>query len=205
MSAVLGSGTKLVYAADWTEYGAHVLDGGWEVRFPLDPLFSDDAVDAVGIDYYPPISDWRDGLDHADLAEARSVYDVDYLRDRLGSGEAFDWYYATAADRLAQRRTPITDGAYGKPWIFRQKDLVSWWSNPHVERANGGEVGTTAWLPRHPRRPHAGPRPRGDPLSLRSLPEGLFGRRQPGLGLLHGAHDRSRQRFRLGVGRQALV
>src|SRR5215217_5188455 len=145
---VLGSGTKLVYAADWTEYGAHVLDGGWVVRFPLDPLFSDDAVDAVGIDYYPPISDWRDGLDHADLAQARSAYDVDYLRGRLGSGEAFDWYYATAADRLAQRRTPITDGAYGKPWIFRQKDLVSWWSNPHVERANGGEVGTTAWVPR---------------------------------------------------------
>jgi hypothetical protein len=146
--ALLGSSTKLVYAADWTEYGAHVLAGGDEVRFPLDPLLADDAVDAVGIDYYPPISDWRDGLDHADLAQARSIYDVDYLRARLGSGEAFDWYYANASARLAQARTPIADGAYGKPWVFRQKDLVSWWSNPHVERVNGVEVRTTDWVAR---------------------------------------------------------
>ncbi len=146
--AIVGSGTKLVYAADWTEYGTHVLDGGSEVRFPLDPLFADPDIDAVGIDYYPPISDWRDSPDHADLAEARSIHDVDYLRRRLGSGEAFDWYYADASDRAAQRRTPITDGAYDKPWMFRPKDLVSWWSNPHVERANGREVSQTEWVPR---------------------------------------------------------
>jgi hypothetical protein len=36
--AILRSSTRIVYAADWTEYGAHVLDGGDEVRFPLDPL-----------------------------------------------------------------------------------------------------------------------------------------------------------------------
>ncbi|HZW46451.1 MAG TPA: glycoside hydrolase TIM-barrel-like domain-containing protein, partial [Microvirga sp.] len=45
--AIIGSGTKLVYAADWTEYGAHVLNGGAEIRFPLDPLFSDPGIDAV--------------------------------------------------------------------------------------------------------------------------------------------------------------
>lgn len=143
--AILGSATDIVYAADWTEYGAHVLDGGDEVRFPLDPLFAHAAIDAVGIDYYPPISDWRDGPDHADLAIARSVYDVDYLRGRLGSGEAFDWYYANTTNRAAQTRTPITDGAAGKPWVFRAKDLVSWWSNPHKERVGGVEIHTTAW------------------------------------------------------------
>lgn len=143
--SIVGSGTKLVYAADWTEYGAHVLDGGVEVRFPLDPLFGDSEIDAVGIDYYPPISDWRDSPDHADLADARSIYDVDYLRNRLGSGEAFDWYYANASDRAAQIRTPITDGAYNKPWVFRAKDLVSWWSSWHQERYNGVELGATLW------------------------------------------------------------
>ncbi|MCB8820046.1 baseplate multidomain protein megatron [Microvirga rosea] len=146
--SVLRASTKIVYAADWTEYGAHVLDGGDEVRFPLDPLFADDAVDAVGIDYYPPISDWRDGPDHADLSVARSVYDVTYLRQRLGAGEAFDWYYRSTADRDGQKRTPITDGAYDKPWIYRAKDIVSWWSNPHVERRNGIEIRTTAWQPK---------------------------------------------------------
>lgn len=145
--AIVGSGTKIVYAADWTEYGAHVLDGGGEVRFPLDPLFAHPAIYAVGIDYYPPISDWRDGPDHADLALGRSVYDVDYLRDRLGGGEAFDWYYRNASDRVAQRRTEITDGAYGKSWIYRAKDLVSWWSGRHVERVDGAEIGATAWQP----------------------------------------------------------
>ncbi len=113
--AILRASTKIVYAADWTEYGAHVLNNGSEVRFPLDSLFTSSAIDAVGIDYYPPISDWRDGPAHADLTAGRSIYDVDYLRARLGSGEAFDWYYANAAERAAQTRRPITDGATGKP------------------------------------------------------------------------------------------
>jgi hypothetical protein len=99
----------------------------------------------VGIDFYPPISDWRDGSDHADGGLGRSIYDRDYLRGRLGAGEAFDWHYASESDRLAQRRTPIVDGAYGKPWVFRPKDLVGWWSNPHVERVGGVETGATAW------------------------------------------------------------
>jgi len=143
----LGPSVPLVYAADWTEYGAHVRDGGATVRFPLDALFSDPAIHAVGIDYYPPITDWRDGPDHADLADADSLYDRDYLKARLGAGEAFDWYYADAADRAAQIRTPITDGARGTPWVFRTKDLVGWWSNPHWERDGGIETRRTAWVP----------------------------------------------------------
>ena len=145
--AILRASTKIVYAADWTEYGAHVLNDGSEVRFPLDTLFASSAIDAVGIDYYPPISDWRDGPAHADLTAGRSIYDVDYLRGRLGSGEAFDWYYANTSERAAQVRHPISDGAYGKPWVFRQKDLVSWWGNRHVERLGGIEAGATAWQP----------------------------------------------------------
>ena len=44
-------------------------------------------------------------------------------------------------------RTPITDGA-GKPWVFRFKDLKSWWSNAHYNRPGGIESGTpTAWVP----------------------------------------------------------
>ena len=147
LRAVLGATTKLTYAADWTEYGAQVLGGGAEIRFPLDPLWADPAIDAVGIDYYPPVSDWRDRPGHPDAALARSQYDVDYLRNRLRAGEAFDWYYPDAAASAAQARLPITDGAYGKPWIYRAKDLVGWWSNPHVERAGGVEIGASAWAP----------------------------------------------------------
>lgn len=138
---------KLTYAADWTEYGAEAREGGQEIRFPLDPLWAAPAIDAIGIDFYPPLSDWRDGGDHADAALARGPADLDHLRARLTSGEAFDWYYADDAGRLAQHRLPITDGAYGKPWLFRPKDLAQWWSNPHVERSAGVETTTTGFVP----------------------------------------------------------
>ena len=144
----LGAATKVSYAADWTEYGAHVLDGGAEVRFPLDVVWSSPAVDFVGIDAYWPLSDWRDGS-HLDAAEADDIYDLAYLTRRIGAGEAYDWYYADDAARRNQIRTPITDGAYGKPWMFRQKDLVGWWSNAHVERVGGVELpGATNWIAR---------------------------------------------------------
>jgi len=145
--AILPPPTKLTYAADWTEYGAHVTDGGLEVRFPLDPLWASVHIDAIGIDYYAPLSDWRDTPDHADLPFARGPADVDYLRNRLTSGEGYDWYYASLSGRYAQTRLPITDGAFGKPWIFRPKDLPNWWLNPHVERFAGVEIGSTGWWP----------------------------------------------------------
>jgi hypothetical protein len=137
----------LTYAADWTEYGADVRDDGADVRFPLDPLWACDAIDAIGIDYYPPLSDWRDSSDHLDTVTARGPSDLAFLRSRLTSGEAYDWYYADPAGRAAQERLPITDGAYGKPWLFRPKDLWGWWSNAHVERADGVETEETAFVP----------------------------------------------------------
>jgi hypothetical protein len=142
---VVGAGTKILYAADWTEYGSHVV--GDELRFPLDPLWASPAIDAVGIDYYPPFTDWRDGTSHLDAAEAYAIYDPAYLERRVTAGEAFDWYYASDTDRAAQNRTPITDGAYGKPWTYRPKDLVGWWSNTHVERVGGVETAATPWIP----------------------------------------------------------
>ena len=67
----------------------------------------------------------------------------------ISSGEGFDWYYASHADRLARQRTPVTDGPYGKPWVFRYKDLVGWWSHSHVDRIDGIEQPSpTAWAPR---------------------------------------------------------
>ncbi|PTM38727.1 glycoside hydrolase/phage tail family protein [Bosea sp. 124] len=137
----------LTYAADWTEYGAHTRNGGQDVAFPLDPLWASPTIGAIGIDFYPPLSDWRDTSDHADAGIATGPSDPGYLRGRLNAGEAYDWYYADAAGRLAQTRLPITDGAHGKPWVFRQKDLLGWWSYPHVERAGGVEITATAFVP----------------------------------------------------------
>jgi hypothetical protein len=48
-----------------------------------------------------------------------------------------------------QRRTPITDGAHGEPWVWRYKDLRGWWENPHHERIDGvRQAVPTDWVPR---------------------------------------------------------
>jgi hypothetical protein len=148
VKAILGSQTKVTYGADWTEYGAHVVDpAAQEVRFPLDALWASPNIDAVGIDYYAPLSDWRDTANHLDRAEADSIYDRAYLRANLDGGEAYAWYYADAAARAAQSRTAITD-SLGKPWVFRAKDIWSFWSNPHHERVGGAELASpTGWVP----------------------------------------------------------
>jgi hypothetical protein len=49
--AILGATTKISYAADWTEYGAHVPANG-ELRFPLDKFWASPNVDFVGVDAY---------------------------------------------------------------------------------------------------------------------------------------------------------
>lgn len=148
VKAIVGSSTLITYGADWTEYGSDVVTSdASELRFPLDTLWASSAIDAVGIDYYAPLSDWRDEAGHLDAADAATIYERDYLKSRLRSGEAYDWYYADDAARAAQTRSPITDGL-SKPWVFRAKDIWSWWSSAHHERLDGAELGVaTAWVP----------------------------------------------------------
>ena len=148
--AILGPGTKISYAADWSEYFGHqTQDSSGDVHFHLDPLWADESVDFVGIDNYLPLSDWRDGFDHLDAqAGWPAIHDRAYLQSNIEGGEGFDWFYASDADRAAQIRTPITDGANGKLWVFRPKDLRGWWSSRHFNRPGGVEAATpTAWLP----------------------------------------------------------
>lgn len=150
VAGILGAGTAISYAADWSEYfGHHPQDGSGDLFYHLDPPWSDPDINFISIDNYMPLSDWRDGFDHTDAqAGWASIRDIDYLRSNIEGGEGFDWFYASDADRLSQIRTPITDGAFGKPWVFRPKDIRSWWSNPHFDRPGGIEAATpTDWVP----------------------------------------------------------
>lgn len=148
VKATVGGDTVVTYGADWTEYGAHVVDpSADEVRFPLDALWASASIDAVGIDYYAPLADWRDDATALDRALSDSPYRTSYLAGQLNSGEAYDWYYADDAARDAQDRSAITD-SLGKPWVFRQKDIWNFWSQAHYERVGGVELGApTAWVP----------------------------------------------------------
>ena len=148
--SILGPGVRISYAADWSEYFGHQpADGPGDVFFHLDPLWADSNIDFIGIDNYMPLSDWRDGFDHADAqAGWPAIHDRAYLQSNIRGGEGFDWYYASEVDRANQIRTAITDGAAAKPWVFRSKDLRSWWSNRHYDRPGGVESPTpTAWVP----------------------------------------------------------
>ncbi len=139
-------GAAISYAADWSEYFGHQpRDGSGDVFFHLDPLWSE--ADFVGVDYYPPLADWREGAGHLDAALG-GPHEAAYIAANIEGGEGFDWYYASDADRTAQVRTPITDGAHGEPWVFRHKDLRGWWSHAHHDRPGGVRSETpTAWEP----------------------------------------------------------
>ncbi len=146
--ALLGPDVKISYGADWSEYSGFSPPEAPDDRiFHLDPFWADGDVDFVGIDWYAPLSDWRDGRTHADAGYG-STYDEAYLEANVEGGEGFDWFYAGAADREVQTRTPITDAAYGEPWVWRYKDLRSWWSQTHHDRLGGVRTSTpTSWTP----------------------------------------------------------
>lgn len=143
--AVVGPDVAISYAADWSEY-AGVRDGG-EVLFHLDPLWADAEIDYVGIDWYPPLGDWRAGDGGLDGAAFSGPDDASYLTAQVAGGEGFDWFYASEADRAAQARSLIADTAHGEDWVFRVKDLKGWWSNAHHDRSGGvRSASPTDWI-----------------------------------------------------------
>lgn len=150
LRALLGAGTDISYSADWTEYGAYLpQDGSNDVDFPLDDLWADANIDFIGLDWYAPMGDWRDSADHLDaMAGWTANDDPAYLQSQIEGGEGYDFYYASQSDRDQQIRTPIIDTAHGEDWIFRQKDIRSWWETAHYPRSAGARASTsTAWAP----------------------------------------------------------
>lgn len=140
-------GAKIGYAADWSEYHGYQPPGTGDKLFHLDRLWADDAIDFIGIDNYMPLSDWRNGTDHAD-AGAGSIYNLDYLIGNVAGGEGYDWFYHSPEAEAAQIRTPISD-FWGEDWVWRYKDIRGWWLNEHRDRVGGTRAATpTAWVPR---------------------------------------------------------
>jgi len=147
--SILGNTCRITYAADWSEYfGYHPQDGSNDLYFNLDPLWSSSDIDLIGIDNYMPLSDMRDGqsIDNPEAPEPDTS--ITSLRNDILGGEGYDWYYQSSQDRLDQIRTPITDGL-GEPWVWRYKDVVSWWENSHHERIGGQrQINPTTWIPK---------------------------------------------------------
>src|SRR6056297_1482667 len=144
---LLGPHVKITYAADWSEYFGY-QPGNGDRFFHLDPLWADPNIDFIGIDNYMPLSDWREGYEHLDAQDWPSIHDLGYLQSNIEGGEGYDWFYPSPEARAAQRREPITDDAYGEPWVWRFKDLRGWWENRHFERIGGvRSPEPTTWIP----------------------------------------------------------
>ncbi|MEP3638639.1 MAG: glycoside hydrolase/phage tail family protein [Paracoccaceae bacterium] len=145
---LLGSETKISYAADWSEYfGYQPQDGSGDRYFHLDPLWADANIDFIGIDNYMPLSDWREGETHLD-ADWESIYKLEYLQSNILGGEGYDWFYHSAQAADAQIRSPILDQEHNEPWVWRYKDIRGWWENAHHERISGiRSEEATAWVP----------------------------------------------------------
>lgn len=146
---IIGNTMTLTYAANWSEYNNYAAnDGSNDLFFNLDPLWASPNISHIGIDFYPPLADWRnnDPTQLDEVAGFNGPYEISYIDYNIAGEEDFNWYYASDSDRTNQVRTTITDGAYNKPWVFRAKDLVSWWSNLHYNRPGGTQsVAPTSW------------------------------------------------------------
>ncbi len=86
----LGQSCRITYGADWTEYfGYQAQDGTGDLFFNLDPLWSHPAVDAVGIDNYMPLADWRDSdFDGENPDRFEGPYDLNGLTASIETGRA---------------------------------------------------------------------------------------------------------------------
>lgn len=117
VKSILGSGVKVTYAADWSEY--HHTDGGW---YNLDPLWASANIDVIGIDAYFPLTD-----------SPQTSYDIDAIKAGWTSGEGYDWYYTDPA------RT--TQASLSAPYAW--KNLSWFWNNVHTNP----DASTTGWVP----------------------------------------------------------
>ncbi|AIF81409.1 hypothetical protein I862_04245 [endosymbiont of Acanthamoeba sp. UWC8] len=116
----VGEKVKLIYGADWSEY--HSVNG-W---YNLDPLWSDENIDIIGIDCYFPLT--------PDLPQNQIDYKKVY--DGWTQGEGWDYYYIDSV-----KRTGKTD--YGNA-TYAWKNIKHWWSGKHINP----DGSNTEWQPK---------------------------------------------------------
>lgn len=117
VKTAVGSGVKVGYAADWSEY--HHAPGGW---YNMDPLWASSNIDFVGIDSYFALT--------PDLPQSQITEAV--IQEYWEKGEDWDYYWNPA-------RTVQT--SFGGDPTYAVKNLEYWWANTHTNPGGGG----TAW------------------------------------------------------------
>lgn len=106
VKTIMGSSTKLSYAADWSEY--HSVSG-W---YNLDLLWASDDIDFIGIDAYFPLTDR--------IQNGR--YDTTEIIGGWENGEGYEWYYTDEARTIKAYLSPE----------YAWKNISWWWNNNHI-------------------------------------------------------------------------
>jgi hypothetical protein len=106
VKAIVGSQTKVTYAADWSEYHS---TNGW---FNLDPLWTSKDIDFVGIDSYFPLTE--------DLPQAQIT--EEHIIAGWEKGEGWDYYCNHERNKKINYNGPT----------YAWKNLEYWWSNQHT-------------------------------------------------------------------------
>lgn len=119
VKGIVGSGVKVTYAADWSEYHSDI--NGW---YNLDPLWASSNIDMVGIDAYFPLTDEQ---------EPTAGFTQQEIMDGWTSGEGYDWHYTDPG----RTTTAALQAKYA--W----KNIAWWWSHNHVNP----DLATTSWTP----------------------------------------------------------
>ena len=149
---ILGPATKITYGADWSEYfGHHPADGTGDVYFHLDPLWAHPAIDAVGIDNYMPLSDWRDGDYSAANPDGLPVPMIPAgLRAAIAGGRGLRLVLSEPwSARCARTRARSPTAPTASPGCFATRI----WRAGGRSRITTGSAGwrpatPTAWVPR---------------------------------------------------------
>lgn len=113
---IVGKNVLVTYAADWSEY--HHTDKGW---YNLDPLWSSENIDFIGIDAYFPVT-----------STTCSLISAEDIVKGWETGEGYDYYIDSSG---AQQ--PLT-----APYAW--KNIKYWWENYHYNP--DGEV--SSWIPK---------------------------------------------------------
>ncbi|MET0155469.1 MAG: glycoside hydrolase TIM-barrel-like domain-containing protein [Rickettsiales bacterium] len=119
VKGIVGSGVKVSYAADWSEY--HSVGG----YYHLDPLWTSPDIDVVAIDNYMPIT--------PDLPQRQITPEL--IKEYLEKGEGWDYYYSDP-----ERTDEVS---YGGDPKYAWKNVEYWWKNAHAN-PGGGATGWTA-------------------------------------------------------------
>ena len=131
-------GTKVTYAADWSEYFGHQpADGSGDVYFHLDPLWSSptstpSASTSTG---RSPTGATAAIMPTASPAPPRSTISPICERQHRAAARATTGTMPAPPTATRRSARPSPTAALGKPWVFRFKDIRCWWLEPALRPA----------------------------------------------------------------------